>query len=284
MTPDNDLLFSSFKEEADLCDVNWFSGRIVLENRPTPTFGLVGRFELKRRDGTQSRACSFFKKATRHLENYFRHASSGKMANEIEIIVEAKELVEVLPRWNQKIVETFESYLPKSKKGRCRPWYIDESEWSSVAGNKLPTVEMIDVKIASLSAKENGISEAALNGLGLKETALLVTGYCLEAENPFWEEGCLFLQKSNEGELTAELIQYYFEDEDDKKKGNQSFPQERALPVTDRMVSIYSALQKATRQMGSAFEWDSVFITVSRDGLADLQFILNDEELNFNFS
>lgn len=283
MTLDSNLLFDSFKEEADSRDIDWFSGKAVIQNKPALTFGLSGSFELKRKDGTQSEACSFFHKATRHLEDYFKYASSKKIANEIEIIIEEKRFIEIIPRWNQTILEEFESYLPKSKRGKSKPWYIDAKEWSGTLNENSLNVELIDTKVATFPVKEDKLSEEDLHGLSLKEIALLASSYCIEPGNPVWDEGCLFLRKDDVGKLKADLIEYYFEDEDDKAKGNKSFPQERTLTVTDRMVSIYNALQQATHQINSTLEWDSVFITISEDGVEDLQFILNDEELNFNY-
>jgi len=130
MILDKDLIFNSFTEDAGLRDSDWFSGSIVLENKPTLTFGLKGSFYLKKRDGSQSRAASWFHKAGKHIEEYFKYASSRKLANEIEIIIDERRMVDVVPRWNQNIIDTFESHLPKSKKGKIKPWYIDEEEWN----------------------------------------------------------------------------------------------------------------------------------------------------------
>ena len=281
MTLDKALIFNSFKEEADIKDIQWFSGSIILENKPTLTYGLSGSYFLKNPDGSQSRAISWFQKAAKHIEEYFKYSSSRKIANEIEIIIKEKQLVDIVPRWNQTIVEIFESYLPKSKKGKYKPWYIDDEEWNKNSKKVIVALSLIDIKVALLPTKESAISEYELTNLSLKETALLVSSYCLELENNLWDVGCLFFQKNDSENITAELIQYYFDDESDKEKGNNSFDQHKALVFTDRMASIYTALQKHTKQVDPAFEWDSVFITISRSGLEDLQFILNEEELDF---
>jgi hypothetical protein len=283
MILDKDLIFNSFKEDADIKDINWFSGSIILVNKPTLTYGLTGSFYLKNLDGSQSRAISWFQKAGNHIEEYFKYASSRKIANEIEIIIKDKKLVDIVSRWNQTIVDTLESNLPKSKKGKCKPWYIDDEEWNKNSKKVIAPLKLIDIKVASLPTKESAISESELTNLSLRETALLVSSYCLESENPLWDVGCLFLQKNDSQNMTAELIQYYFEDESDKKKGNNSFDHHKTLVFTDRMASIYTALQKRTKQVDTAFEWDSVFITISRNGLEDLQFILNEEELDFRY-
>ena len=136
MTLDKALIFNSFKEEADIKEIQWFSGSIILENKPTLTYGLSGSYFLKNLDGSQSRAISWFQKAAKHIEEYFKYSSSRKIANEIEIIIKEKQLVDIVPRWNQTIVETFESYLPKSKKGKYKPWYIDDEEWNKNSKKK----------------------------------------------------------------------------------------------------------------------------------------------------
>jgi hypothetical protein len=281
MTLDKDLIFNSFAEDADIKDINWFSGSIVLVNKPTLTYGLSGSYYLKNIDGSQSRAISWFQKAGKHIEEYFKYASSRKIANEIEIIVNEKILVDIIPRWNQTIVDTLESSLPKSKKGKYKPWYIDDEEWNKDSKKEVAPLKHIDIKTASFPVKENAISDDELTNLSLKETALLVSSYCSESENILWDAGCLFLQKNDSENITAELIQYYFDDESDKENGNDSFDHHKTLVLTDRMVSIYTALQKHTKQIDASFEWDSVFITISRNGLEDLQFILNEEELDF---
>jgi hypothetical protein len=281
MTLDKDLIFNSFKEDADIKDINWFSGSIILVNNPTLTYGLSGSYYLKNLDGSQSGAISWFQKAGKHIEEYFKHASSRKIANEIEIIIKEKKLVDIVPRWNQTIVDTLESSLPKSKKGKYKPWYINDEEWNKNSKKEIAPLKHIDIKVASLPVKESAISDDELTNLSLKETALLVSSYCLESENALWDEGCLFFQKNDSENITAELIQYYFEDESDKVKGNNSFNHHKVLVFTDRMASIYTALQKHTKQVDIAFEWDSVFITISRNGLEGLQFILNEEELDF---
>src|SRR5687767_14355445 len=106
---------------------------------------MKGKYFLKNFDGSNSKAVSFFKKAYKHIEEYFKYASSKGIANEIEIVINDTKLVKILSRWNQGIIDKFESGLPKSKKGQFKPWYIDEEIWNkNPPKTKKTTKRLID--------------------------------------------------------------------------------------------------------------------------------------------
>jgi hypothetical protein len=57
------------------------------------------------------------------LYEYFLENSPIKKTNYIEIIIQDGKIKEMIEKWDEQIVINFKNKLPKSKRGKIKPWY-----------------------------------------------------------------------------------------------------------------------------------------------------------------
>ena len=60
---------------------------------------------------------------------YFKEKASKRVANCVEFIIENGQVTEVKEYWDEQIIEDFNNNLPKSKRGKIKPWYDSEEVW-----------------------------------------------------------------------------------------------------------------------------------------------------------
>lgn len=122
------LVFDAFVKEANEHDPDWDSGSVLIQAGVGPGYSWRCSTDIKRKDGTDSDAFSFFRKAEVHLEEYFSQALKNGQANEIEMLFQGKKLKSITPRWNQQIMDEYEAGLKEGEKGNVKPWYEDDEE------------------------------------------------------------------------------------------------------------------------------------------------------------
>jgi len=124
--------------------------------------------------------------------------------------------------------------------------------------------------------------EPALQGLSslrIDELYNLVRTYASDAGNPLWDGSIFTLKKNIPGNYEAQLLAHYAEKEEDRVNGHAIAEQRVLTNVTDRMITIYEALQAKTKELKPAVEWDTVFISIYRDGFIEANYERNGEEV-----
>lgn len=63
--------------------------------------------------------------------HYFKEKASKRIANCVEFIIENDTIIEIKEYWDEQIIEDFNNNLPKSKRGKIKPWYDSEEVWEA---------------------------------------------------------------------------------------------------------------------------------------------------------
>lgn len=210
-------------------------------------------------------------------------ANQSEKVNVIEFIFTDNILNSVNKSWDQSLKDRFEELLPKAKKGKVKVWYEPGSEYlvgkqaKTIA--ETPALSMFDTLFNRLPSTEPELND--LIELSLSELYSLVITYVSDADNPLWDGGIVVLKKMN-GQYNGELLANYAQTEEDRVNGYAVTEQRPFKVVTERMRSIYDALQARTKLEYPGIVWDSVFISVYRDGFTEANFELDGEEVDLS--
>ena len=181
-------------------------------------------------------------------------------------------------QYDPKIDEEFNAALPKSKKGKIRAWYLSSEDETLVNRSEISTRRaQFDMLYSKLPGKEPALQ--GLSSLRIDELYNLVRTYASDAGNPLWDGSVFTLKKNISGNYEAQLLAHYAEKEEDRVNGYAIAEQRVLTNVTDRMITIYEALQAKTKELKPAVEWDTVFISIYRDGFIEANYERNGEEV-----
>jgi hypothetical protein len=115
--------------------------------------------------------------------------------------------------------------------------------------------------------------------LSVNELYGLCRSYASDIENPLWDGSIFILKRDATGTYYGELLAHYAETEGDRVNGCAIAEQQELTNVTERMESIYEALQAKTKELSPTVEWDAVFVSIYRDGFAEANYERNGEEV-----
>ena len=101
-----------------------FNGKVKIKTLPSINIGEERQFEIKDIKGNYPRDLPEFPNDFFDYEiAYFKENASKHIANCVDFIVKNDTVVEIKEYWDEQIVIDFNNNLPKSKRGKIKPWY-----------------------------------------------------------------------------------------------------------------------------------------------------------------
>jgi hypothetical protein len=271
----------------------WISAEVYFDFAPYINRGYAGTQLFHGKDGKLISV--FLLGDERFKDNLFKYiyfANQGDNINRIKVSAKKSPqlLVEVITSFEKEIVEKFENNLPKSKRGKTLPWWknpeeikklLQEEEQTPAIQEVVETFSLASLKrhLAQLPVQESPLSQEQLNGKPLQELYKLFDRYLREPTNPLWDGGLINIRKDSAGQFSGNVTQYYYESAEEQKTGRADY-KEASLPViTERMRSIYEAIQAETKRLYPDITWDALFISIYPDGFAEANFEYKNEEI-----
>ncbi|MDA3616864.1 hypothetical protein [Polluticaenibacter yanchengensis] len=196
----------------------------------------------------------------------FKKINVNEKVNKLSFIFQNKEFLEVIKSWDQSVQDEFEQYLPKSKKGKIRAWYLPEIE-----------AEKIEEPVKIGLPKPHVVFN--LENLTLEKAFEQLNKMVTYKDDPLWDGGYYGITHNKEG-WTGYAGLYLYDSLESKEDKEQAEDKEQELNITDDIKKLFLFIQECYRKENPKVEYDSLFVTVQRNGKDYTQdFELDGEEV-----
>ncbi len=119
-------ILNKMLKEMKIC----FSGEIRFSSSPTINISGHRKYSIKDIDGNYPKDLPGFPTNFSDIEiAYFKEKASKRIANCVVFTIENSEVSEIKEYWDEEIIIDFNNLLPKSKRGKIKPWYDSEEVW-----------------------------------------------------------------------------------------------------------------------------------------------------------
>lgn len=275
---------------------DWVSAIVTIDFPPFTNRGYRGSQIVKNSAGNNIRLIHYNDDFNNAIYSLIFNFNQTAEFNQIVFSAQKDELenakIEMI--FSNEVNENFLSLISKSMKGKYVPWWKNPAETkdlelaseSEAGPMQEPTeshaLKMLKKHIARIPIHEPAISQEQLEGKTLQQLYALYDPYLRDKTTTLWDGGMIGIEKDGAGLFSGEIIQYYYEEEEYRETGSANYD-EAVLPVvTDRMKSIYEAMQTETKRKYPGYLWNAIFISISPDGFAEANYELDGREIQLD--
>lgn len=203
----------------------------------------------------------------------FKSLNLNEKINKLTFIFKDKKFVELVKSWDQSIQDEFELYLPKSKKGKIRAWYLPPLDTASESTSQSIPQEIILPKLE--------VSFDTSAGKTVDEYIREMNKAVYYPNDPLWD-GAFYWIKKQDGSYTSNCQIYLFPSIEDKNEGVEAEEVNVKLEVTEDLKSLYNNIKDIYHKENPQVPFDSIFVTVQKDGRYIVNYEMEDEEVQPN--
>ncbi|WP_294669351.1 hypothetical protein [uncultured Fluviicola sp.] len=218
----------------------------------------------------------WFSELSLKMADIFRNANKEKLINVLKIHVEDEKICNIELYWDQAVKDEYEKYIPASMRGKYHIWYMPQSEPSPP--QETYEMGMLKKHIELLPKEEPAVSQSELAEKSLEELYRLFDPYIRDNTTTLWDGGLIEIKENYSREYSGEIMLYYFHPEDSIKL-RSSYAQIDLPNVTERMISIYQAIQLATKLIDPGVKWNSLYVSIEKNGIIEANYEMNGEEV-----
>lgn len=120
-----EIIANALYEETAQKNINFDHGTIEVYVEPANGFSILMTWMLCDKNN-QTTNVVFFKSVRDYLKSYFKYNASKRIVNKLTIEIKDGKVVNILPSWEQSIIDNFYNNLPVSKQKSHIGWYDQE--------------------------------------------------------------------------------------------------------------------------------------------------------------
>ncbi len=200
---------------------------------------------------------------------FFKALNLSRKINKLTFIFKDRKFVEFTESWDQSVQDEFEMYLPKSKKGKIRAWYLPPLEESSHTMEEIQGVIKLPKTTVQFVIDRNQPVETLITELNRA---------VFYPEDPLWD-GAFYWIKKVDGVFTTHCDLFLFPSLEDKEAGFQAEETTAQLEVSEGMKELYDLIVARYAAENPDVPFDSIFVTVQRDGRYIVNYEYRNEEV-----
>jgi hypothetical protein len=117
-----EIIAKALYEETQKANISFEYGTIEIYVHPANSFSILivwGLYEI----GNQLTEIVFFKSIRDYLKLYFKYNASLRKVNKLTLKVEGGQVIDIVPSWDQSIVDEFYNNLPANMRNTHIGWY-----------------------------------------------------------------------------------------------------------------------------------------------------------------
>lgn len=274
-------IISAIKNEYDLNAPTWneLVYTLIARSGPTPSFQLEQSVWDENNNRIDAQI-AWLNNVSNEKEQLFKDQNKKDRANKISFIFKNHECVEIQTSWDQTVQDKFEELLPPSQKGKVNAWYLPVNGDSTLQQPiEYPSTTMLKRHLTQLPIDEAPIPSHEFEGKLLPELYKLYEPYIRDSTTPLWDGGMITIRKKEDGSFTGELMEYYYDSEELRTSGRANYSQAQLPVITKRMRSIYEAIKCEGKKQFPSVDWNTIFISLYRDGGIEPYFELDGVEV-----
>jgi hypothetical protein len=200
------------------------------------------------------------------LVDLFKNLNVTEKLNVVEFLFENKTLIEVKTYWLQSVQDEFEMYLPKSKKGKIKAWYLPTDNLQTELINNNMQLPKTNVHFDT-------------SQLNIDKAFFELNKIVYYPEDNLWDGGFYSISKAG-GDWSGTSALYLYEDIDEKQNGQQAVQTEYDLIIKDDIKKLFQYIVDFYKDKNPTVPFDSIFVTVQNDGRYVVNFEFEGEEVS----
>jgi|GEM_PF-6751074 len=239
--------------EMDELYSNWSDCEYALIANSGINFGFKVRQKVSGSKGEiQDGGIAWLKPVRDDIVHIFKLLNANEKINKITFTFRNRQLFEVVKSWDQSVQDEFEMYLPKSKKGKIRAWYLPPLEESSHTMEEMQEVIKLPKTTVQFAIDRNQPVETLITELNRA---------VFYPEDPLWD-GAFYWIKKVDGVFTTHCDLFLFPSLEDKEAGFQAEETTAQLEVSEDMKELYDLIVARYAAENPDVPFDSIFVTV----------------------